>query len=97
MATGISIEALEVITKVFGVFMGASASERDMTQALGRVREPVERIVWCAKVGSNYSPVSRSAHPAMLKHHLQQSTSATVRLVRSNLHEDVAGTLEQYN
>jgi hypothetical protein len=44
-ATGISIEALEVITKVFGVFMGASASDRDMTQALGRVREPVERIV----------------------------------------------------
>ena len=31
MATGISIEALGVITKVFGVFMGASASDRDMT------------------------------------------------------------------
>jgi len=97
MATGISIEALGVITKVFGVFMGASASDRDMTQALGRVREPVERVVWCAKVGSNYSPVSRSASPMVLKHHLQQSTSATVRLVRSNLREDVVGTIEQYN
>ena len=68
-----------------------------MTQALGRVREPVERVVWCAKVGSNYSPVSRSASPMVLKHHLQQSTSATVRLVRSNLREDVVGTIEQYN
>lgn len=97
MATGISIEALGVITKVFGVFMGYSATDRDMTQALGRVREPVERIVWCANFGSNYSPVSRSAHPAVLKHHLRQSTSATVRLVRSNLREDVAGIVEQYN
>jgi len=33
----------------------------------------------------------------VLKHHLQQSTSATVRLVRSNLREDVVGTIEQYN
>jgi len=97
MATGISIETLGVITKVFGVFMGGSATDRDMSQSLVRVRELVERVVWCAKVGSNYSPVSRSASPAVLKHHLQQSTSATVRLVRSNLREDVAGMVEQYN
>jgi hypothetical protein len=32
-----------------------------------------------------------------LKHHLQQSTSATVRLVRSNLREDAVGMVERYN
>ncbi|MBW4660295.1 MAG: DUF3854 domain-containing protein [Drouetiella hepatica Uher 2000/2452] len=97
MATGVSIEAQSVISKVFGVFTGGSSNDADMSQALGRVREGVERIVWCAKVGSNYSKVSRSALPSEFREHLQASTAATVRLVRSNLREDIAGEFEAYD
>ena len=97
MATGVSIEAQGVISKVFGVFTGGSSNDADMSQALGRVREPVERIVWCAKVGSNYSKVSRSPMASEIREHLQASTAATVRLVRSNLREDVAGEFEAYD
>jgi Domain of unknown function (DUF3854) len=97
MATGVSVEAQGIITKVFGIFTGASSIDADMSQALGRVREPVERVVWCAKVGFNYSKVSRSANLAELRSHLQSSTAATVRLVRSNLREDIAGAFDSYN
>ena len=97
MATGVSIEAKGVVSKVFGIFTGASSNDADISQALSRVREPVERIVWCACAGSNYSKVSRSAIASEVKLHLQASTAATVRLVRSNLREDVAGAFDSYS
>ncbi|HEY9662704.1 MAG TPA: plasmid replication protein, CyRepA1 family [Allocoleopsis sp.] len=90
MSTGVSIEAQGKIAKVYGIFSGVSSTDADMAQALGRVREPVERVVWCAKRGSNYSKVSRSINALELKAHLQSRTSATVSLVRSSLREDVA-------
>lgn len=89
MATGVSIEAQGIITRVYGIFAGVSSTDADMAQALGRVREPVERVVWCAKRGSNYSKVSRSTHALALKAQLQDRTAATMSLIRSSLREDV--------
>ena len=97
VGTGVSIEAQGAIAKVYGIFMGASSTDADMAQALGRVREPVERVVWCAKFGSNFSKVSRSTNSLELKDHLYQRSSATVQLVRSSLREDVAGEVNQYD
>ncbi|MBE9182466.1 DUF3854 domain-containing protein [Oculatella sp. LEGE 06141] len=96
-ATGISLEKQGVIQRVYGIFSGVSSTDADIAQSLGRVREPVERVVWCAKRGSNFSKVSRSTNPIELKSHLQQASSATVRLVRSNLREDIAGDLAEYD
>ncbi|MEP0924892.1 plasmid replication protein, CyRepA1 family [Leptolyngbya sp. ST-U4] len=89
MSTGVSIETQGIIARVYGIFGGVSATDADMAQALGRVREPVERVVWCAKRGSNYSKASRSTNSLELKAHLQSRTSATVSLIRSSLREDV--------
>jgi len=89
MSTGVSIEAQGVIVKVYGIFSGVSATDADMAQALGRVREPVGRVVWCAQRGCNFSKVSRSTNALELKSHLQSRTSATVSLIRSSLREDV--------
>jgi hypothetical protein len=89
MSTGVSIEAQGIIAKVYGIFSGVSSTDADMAQALERVREPVERVVWCAKRGSNFSKVSRSTNALELKAHLQSRTAATVSLVRSSLREDM--------
>ncbi|MBW4422546.1 MAG: DUF3854 domain-containing protein [Myxacorys californica WJT36-NPBG1] len=96
MATGVSIEAQGIIHQVFGIFTGVSATDADLAQALARVREPVERIIWCAKTGRNTSGVSRSNNPIEVKAHLYESTAATVRLVRSNLREDAIALAEGY-
>jgi hypothetical protein len=97
VATGVSIEAQSIITKVYGIFTGASSTDGDMAQALGRVREPMQRIVWCAKQGSNFSKVSRSTNLLELKDHLQQRSTASIQLIRSSLKEDVAGGLSRYD
>ncbi|MBD2055295.1 DUF3854 domain-containing protein [Oculatella sp. FACHB-28] len=97
MATGVSIETQGVISQVFGIFTGGSSTDADMAQALGRARESVERIVWCAKRGSNFSKVSRSTHALEVKSHLQSRTSATVRLVRSGLREDTVEAISSYD
>ncbi|PSB14757.1 hypothetical protein C7B65_25910 [Phormidesmis priestleyi ULC007] len=97
MATGVSIEAQGIIARVYGIFTGASSTDADMAQALGRVREPVERIVWCAKRGSNFCKIARSTNALELKSLLQQRTSATVSLIRSNLREDLVGSIEGYD
>jgi hypothetical protein len=97
VATGVSIEAQGKIAAVYGVFTGASSTDADMAQALGRVREPVERIVWCAKSGSNFSQVSRSTHPIDVRSHLQQKTTATVSLLRCSLREDIVGDFGSYH
>ncbi|MBD2023802.1 plasmid replication protein, CyRepA1 family [Leptolyngbya sp. FACHB-711] len=89
LSTGVSIETQGIIDRVYGIFGGVSSTDADMAQALGRVREPVERVVWCAKRGSNYSKASRSTNSLELKAHLRSRTSATVSLIRSSLREDV--------
>jgi Domain of unknown function (DUF3854) len=97
MATGVSIEAQGVIAKVFGIFSGVSSTDGDMAQALGRVREQVERVVWCTKVGINYSKISRATNVNDFSKCLRTSTAATVRLVRSSLKEDVVEAFEAYD
>ncbi|MBD2018835.1 DUF3854 domain-containing protein, partial [Leptolyngbya sp. FACHB-36] len=97
VATGVSIEATGVIAKVYGIFTGGSSTDADIAQALGRVREPVERIVWCAQRGFNFSKISRSINALELKNHLQQRTSAVVSLIRSSLREDIQDEIAQYD
>lgn len=97
VATGVSIEAAGAIAKVYGIFTGGSSTDADIAQALGRVREPVERIVWCAQRGFNFSKVSRSTNALELKTHLQQRTSAVVSLIRSSLREDIQDEIARYD
>ena len=94
IATGISAELQGKYYKVYGIFTGVSLSDSDMAQALARVREPVERVIWCAEAGRNFSKVSRSTNPLELKRHLLESTSATISLVRSGLKADTVGAVE---
>ncbi|WP_181357570.1 plasmid replication protein, CyRepA1 family [Stenomitos frigidus] len=89
VATGVSIECRGVIAAVYGIFTGVSATDADMSQSLSRVREPVERVVWCAKTGSNYAKVSLSVNPLEVRSHLQSQTTATIQLLRSSLKEDI--------
>ncbi|MBE9209211.1 DUF3854 domain-containing protein [Nostoc sp. LEGE 06077] len=97
IATGVSIELKDVIEKVYGIFTGASSTDADMSQSLIRVRDTVERVVWCAKRGTNYCKVSRSTNSLEIKNQLKQRTDATVSLVRSNLRPDVVGEIANYN
>jgi hypothetical protein len=94
LATGVSIEAQSVISRVYGIFMGSSLNDADIAQSLMRVREPVDRVVWCAKRGNNFSKISRSTSHLEIKNHLQQRTSVAVSLVRSGLREDTIGAIE---
>jgi len=97
MATGVSIESIDIVHKVFGVFTGASSNDADMAQSLARVREPVDRIVWCAKQGTNFCEISRTASSIELKSALKDQTSAIVQIVRSNLRPDTIGQFEAYD
>ncbi|MBD1853359.1 DUF3854 domain-containing protein [Cyanobacteria bacterium FACHB-502] len=97
MGTGVSIECQGIVQRVYGIFTGVSINDADMSQALSRVREPVERIVWCAQTGSSFNKVSRSTNAMELKRHLQEQTVATVSLIRSSLREDIAGELDHYD
>jgi len=97
MATGVSIES-SPITKVYGIFYGASSTDADMAQALSRVRNPqAARVVWCAKRGLNFSQVSRSTNPLELKADLKTRTDVSVSLIRSNLREDVTDAIAAYD
>jgi hypothetical protein len=97
MATGVSIESQGAIAEVFGVFNGCSATDADMAQALDRVREPVPRTVWCAELGSNYSPVSRATNAIQIKQDLLEQTTATTQIVRSSLRSDSLGAIANYD
>ena len=90
VATGVSIECRGIVAAVYGIFTGVSATDADMSQSLSRVREPVERVVWCAKTGSNYAKVSLSVNPLEVRSHLQSQTTATIQLLRSSLKEDMS-------
>ena len=97
LATGVSIEAQGIISRVYGIFYGASSTDGDMAQSLARVRAPVERVVWCAPYGRNFSKVSRFTNPLELKAQLKERTDATAMLIRSGLREDIAGEIAGYN
>lgn len=97
VATGVSIEAQGIISRVYGIFTGSSSADEDMAQALGRVREPVERVVWCAKTGNNFSKVSRATNAIELKRHLYDQTRTTVSLIRSSLRQDTHRGIKDYD
>jgi hypothetical protein len=97
VATGTSIEVQDIITKVYGIFMGVSGTDADMAQALARVRQPVERIVWCAPTGRNFCQVSRSVNPLELKGHLFERTTVATSLIRSSLKADTLSSLSAIN
>lgn len=97
VATGVSIEIQGTISKVYGIFTGGSSCDADIAQALSRVREPVERVVWCSKYGSNFSKVSRSTNPLEIRQDLQRKMTASISLVRSSLREDIAGMVSRYD
>jgi len=97
LATGVSIESQDAIHKVIGIFQGVSSTDADIAQSLIRVRQPVPRVVWCAKQGHNFSKISRSTNPLTLKAQLKQRNEATVALTRSQLREDSMTALESYD
>lgn len=97
LGTGASIEAQGKIDRVYGIFSGGSSTDADMAQALGRVREPVDRVVWCAKRGTNFSKVSRSSNRIELKRHLQQQTSVAASLVKLSLTDTTQGAIAAYD
>jgi hypothetical protein len=67
LATGVSVDLRGHFTAVFGIFQGA-ISDNEVRQSLARVREPVNRFVWCrqiavGKIGNgeaNYKEVAKS-------------------------------------
>jgi len=67
LATGVSVDLRGHFTSVFGIFQGA-ISDNEVRQSLARVREPVNRFVWCrqiavGKIGNgeaNYQEVAKS-------------------------------------
>ncbi len=97
VATGVSIEAKGIISRVYGIFTGSSSTDEDMAQALGRVREPVQRVVWCAKTGNNFSKVSRSTNAIEVKNHLYDQTRTSVSLIRSSLRQDTHKGIQEYD
>ena len=96
MATGVSIEA-DYFTQVYGLFWGVSSTDADMAQALIRVRQPIPRVVWCARVGRNFSKVSRKTNQLKLRQALKDKTAYTVSLIRASLREDIVHDLERYD
>ena len=84
--TGLSIEG-DHFDKVYGLFYGASSTDADMAQALGRIRAPIPRVVWCAKYGRSFSKAGRETNPQQLRSLLRQKTQANTLLIRASLAE----------
>jgi Domain of unknown function (DUF3854) len=53
VGSGVSIDIRGHFDKVFGIFIGV-IPDWEARQALARLREPVERHVWCAKLGVGF-------------------------------------------
>ena len=94
--TGLSIEGKH-IDKVYGIFYGASSNDADMAQSLIRVREPVPRVVWCAKYGRNFSKAGREGSPLKLRNMLKQKTDASTLLIRAGLSELTNAGIANYD
>lgn len=97
LATGVSIEVQNIVLRVYGIFTGGSSNDADIAQSLIRVRESVERVVWCSNRGRNFCKVSRSTNFLEVKEHLRASTAASVSLIRSNLREDALDEIARYD
>ena len=86
MGTGVSIES-DRIAEVFGIFEGASITDTDILQMLGRVRANAPRSIWVKEKGSAYSKLSRSAQPEALKQALKIQADALAQTIRHSLTE----------
>lgn len=86
---GLSAEIQGVFQRVYGIFMGVSLTDADMAQILVRLREPVERRVWCAPTGRNFAKVSQATAVKQFRRDLERRTTTTVRMIRSSLRPDV--------
>ena len=95
-ATGLSIEG-DHFDKVYGIFYGASSTDADMAQALGRVRAPMPRVVWCAKYGRSFSKAGRETSPRALRSLLKQKTQANTLLIQASLSEVGYRSLNDYD
>jgi hypothetical protein len=87
MSTGVSIE-IQWFDEVIGIFYGV-VPDSDIAQALARVRDPIPRSVWVANQGKNFSKVSKSEYPFIVKRALKTQWSREVALIRSSLNPDL--------
>lgn len=94
--TGISIEA-NYFDRVYGIFWGASSTDADMSQALGRVRAAAPRVVWCSKLGRNFSKAGRDTSALKLRNLLKQKTDANTLLIRASLSEHSYDHINSYD
>ncbi|MGB3787594.1 MAG: plasmid replication protein, CyRepA1 family, partial [Phormidesmis sp.] len=94
--TGLSIEG-DHFDKVYGIFYGASSTDADMAQALGRIRAAIPRVVWCAKHGRSFSKAGRETNPKQLRSLLRQKTQANTLLIRASLAEVDYTGLDSYD
>ncbi|OKH30128.1 hypothetical protein NIES2119_31490 [[Phormidium ambiguum] IAM M-71] len=87
MCTGVSIE-MHWFDEVIGVYYGV-LNDADIAQALARVREPIKRTVWVNQFGRNYSKVSRSTYPEIVKKDLFTKNEREIALIRPSLRPDL--------
>ena len=96
LGTGVSIES-QNIAHVFGVFQGASISDTDILQMLGRVRIACPRSVWVARKGTAYSRLGRSKSPAAIKEELRIMATVTASAIRCELTETAYSGLTSFD
>ncbi|MGI0495199.1 plasmid replication protein, CyRepA1 family [Alkalinema pantanalense CENA528] len=97
ISTGVSIEVQDIFKVVYGLFTGVSLLDTDMLQQLSRIRQPVERRIWCVEKGLRYAKTSKALTASQFKRDLKQRTSATVLIARSSLTPAVVEQMEAYN
>jgi hypothetical protein len=83
LSTGVSIE-VEHFEKVYGLFYGV-ITDADAAQALNRIRANVPRVIWAAKQGKNFSPLSQSTQPAQVLHTLKTKTDLNALVLKASL------------
>ena len=95
LCTGVSIES-DYFQQVFGIFYGV-ITDADMAQGLSRVRQPIQRTVWCAQRGLERSDGSDSTNPLVLKTALQRRTQAVSNLLWNDLSSEAQQNLTAYD
>ncbi|OUC11531.1 MAG: hypothetical protein B0A82_27270 [Alkalinema sp. CACIAM 70d] len=97
ISTGVSIEVQDIFKIVYGLFTGVSLLDTDMLQQLSRIRQPVERRIWCVEKGLRYAKASKALTASQFKRDLKQRTSTTVLIARSSLSSAALEQMEAYN
>jgi hypothetical protein len=87
MSTGVSIETPH-FSKVYGFFSGV-LGDGDIAQMLIRYRANVPRMIWCKKIGNQFSQISRAERAAMVRETLHTSHDAEISCIRHSLASDL--------